>query len=125
MLRRASFFLSRTWTNPPGRFPASFPLVVVTLPAVPDLSSNSRGVRIAIDRLPFHADGLADATLAPERSARLRRLSLDLASCRPGPSPCRRRCSSCSGQLVFPQASPLDLRAEIFLLEKNSKELAA
>ena len=65
--------------------------------------SNSCGVRVAIGRLPFPAGGLC------RRKARARtlrspygRLSLGLAFCRPCPSAARRRCSSCSGLLVFP-----------------------
>ena len=41
--RRLFFFFPRPWTNPPGCSPASFRLVAVVLPAVPDLSPNSRG----------------------------------------------------------------------------------
>ena len=34
VLRRASFFLSPTWTNPPGRFPVSFPLYLICPPTL-------------------------------------------------------------------------------------------
>ena len=72
------------------------------LPAVPDLSPNSRAVQIAIARLPFPAAGLS------RRKASARTLCSPSASvtgpcvCRPCPSPARAALFLLSGLLVFP-----------------------
>ncbi len=80
VLRRASFFLSRSWTNPPGCSPASFPLVVVTLAAVPFPADGWP------PQLSHHKDTFGHC---PNSTTREARPGSVCAAARPYPSPAR------------------------------------
>ena len=94
-LRRACSFSFPVLDESPRLLPGE-------LPAVPDLSPNSRAVQIAMARLPFPAADLS------RRKASARTLCSPSASvtgpclCRPCPSPARAALFLLSGLLVFP-----------------------